>query len=1282
LTKSFGLPQHAGARSTPSPAQRRPGSPVGGHPYYTREQLAARRANVPRPQFPPELPIAAKRGEIARAIASHQVVVVCGETGSGKTTQLPKICLELGRGVEGLIGHTQPRRIAARATAARIAYELKTELGQAVGFKIRFTDRTSPSSYIKLMTDGIVLAETQGDPELRQYDTLIIDEAHERSLNIDFLLGYVKQLLPRRPDLKLIITSATLDAERFSKHFGDAPVIEVSGRLYPVEVRYRPPARDTDDEIDLDEAIVDGVDECARAGPGDVLVFLPGEREIREAAEALRKHHPPATEILPLYARLSASEQERVFKPHGGRRIVLATNVAETSLTVPGIRYVVDPGLARVKRYSYRNKVEQLQVERISQAAAKQRAGRCGRVAAGVCVRLYDEEDFGKRPAFTEPEILRSSLAAVILRMKSLGLGAVEAFPFIDPPAARAIADGYAALQELGAVDEKHELTETGWQLARLPVDPRIGRMVLAAKEEGSLPEVLVIAAALAVQDPRERPIDRAQAADEAQKKFADDKSDFLSYLKLWKFFDQGLHRESNRKLQRACREHFLSFNRMREWRDIHTQLKELVGELGWKVGEAQPDSGQYARVHRALLSGLLGNVGLKTEEGTTGERKGSPVAPYLGARGIKFWIHPGSALVKKAPRWVVAAELTETTRLFARCVAGIEPEWLERIGAHLLKRSQSEPHWEKKRAEVVALERGTLYGLPVYANRRVSYGPIDPVVSRKLFIRQALVDGDWETRAPFFLHNRRLVREIETLEHKARRPDVLVDDELIYAFYASLVPEGIYNGAAFDAWRERAERANPKLLFLKREDLMRHEAAGITTELFPHQLEMAGRTFALEYLHDPGGPRDGVTMTVPLIALNQVGAARCEWLVPGLLKEKVQRLAKSLPQKMRHQLGLLPEFAGEFVAAVRAGDTPLAEAIARYARESRSVAVALDGFRPETLPAHLAMNFRVVDEHGRQLAMGRNLAQLRAELGDRAGEQFATVAGATAALARLTDWSFGELEEMMEITRGSQTLVGYPALVDRGESVDLEVFDSPEKARARHRAGLWRLFMLRLKEQAKYIEKSLPGLQSMALQFAVLGDASELRNQLIAAAFDRACLAEPLPRTRAAFVQRADEARSRVALIAQELARLVGTILGEYQALAKKLQAAKAFPEAVRDIEAQVARLMPKDFIVATPWERLQRLPVYLQAASIRLDKLRAEPARDRRAAAELAPLEAQWLREEARQRKSGGVDLRLEQFRWLLEELRVQLFAQQLKVPVPVSAKRLAKLWQTLGQ
>ena len=1238
---------------------------------FSPAEIEQRRALVPRPEFPPELPICARREEIAKAISAHQVVIVCGETGSGKTTQLPKICLDLGRGIQGLIGHTQPRRIAARATASRIAQELKTELGGAVGYKIRFTDKVGPRSYIKIMTDGILLAETQGDRELRQYDTLIIDEAHERSLNIDFLLGYVKQLLPRRPDLKLVITSATIDAERFSKHFEvngkAAPVIEVSGRLYPVEVRYHP-VESEDDDYDLNEAISDAADELARQGEGDVLVFLPGEREIREAAEALRKHHPPHTEILPLFARLSAEEQERIFKPHVGRRIVLATNVAETSLTVPGIRYVVDAGLARIKRYSYRNKVEQLRVENVSQASAKQRAGRCGRVASGICVRLYAEEEFKSRPAFTDPEVLRSSLANVILRMKSLGLGTVEEFPFIDPPASKAIQDGYALLAELGAVDEANELTETGKQLARMPVDPRIGRMVLAAKSENALREVLVIAAGLSVQDPRQRPSERAAAADEAQKRFDDEKSDFLSWIKLWNFFEEALaQRKSSRRLHEACREHFLSFNRMREWRDIHGQLKELVVELGWRISETPAN---YEQVHRALLAGLLGNVGTKTEDGN-----------YLGARGIRFWIHPGSGVRRKAGRWVMAAELTETTRLYARCVATVEPEWLESVGTHLVKRHQYEPHWEKQPARVAAFERATLYGLVLYAKRRVHYGPMDPVESRKIFIRQALVEGDYDTRAPFFSHNRRLVQEIEQLEHKSRRPDVLVDDELICAFYESLVPEGIYNGADFDRWRREAENGNPKLLFLKREDLMRHEAAGITTVQFPHALEMAGRSFAIEYHHEPGSPRDGVTLTVPLLALNQVDAVRCDWLVPGLAREKVTRLAKSLPQKLRHQLGPLHEFVDAFLRGSEHADAPPAEAIARYARRELNLAVPLDVFRPETLPAHLSMNFRIIDEHGRQLATGRNLAQLRAELGQRAGEQFAELARSDAPAAKVTAWDFGDLEQVMEIRRGSQTLIGYPGLVDRGDSVSLEVFDSADKARETHRSGLRRLFMLQLKEQARYIEKNLPGLRAMALQFAAFGDTSELNEQLLAAAFDRACMQEPWPRSRAEFERRRDEARSRVTLLAQEIARLAGTILAEHAALQKKLQqASKAFPEPCRDIRESTTRLLSKRFIEQTPYERLQHFPRYLKAAGLRLDKLRADPGRDTRLASEFAPLCAQWLREQATQAKSGSRDPQLEQFRWLLEELRVQLFAQELKTFVPVSVKRLSKMWQTI--
>jgi len=1235
---------------------------------FSPAEIEQRRALAPRPEFPPELPICARREEIAKAISSHQVVIVCGETGSGKTTQLPKICLDLGRGINGLIGHTQPRRIAARATATRVAQELKTELGGAVGYKIRFTDRVGPRSYIKIMTDGILLAETQGDRELRQYDTLIIDEAHERSLNIDFLLGYVKQLLPRRPELKLVITSATIDAERFSKHFDAAPVIEVSGRLYPVEVRYRP-VESEDDDYDLNEAISDAAEELAREGEGDVLVFLPGEREIREAAETLRKHHPPHTEILPLFGRLSAEEQERIFKAHGGRRIVLATNVAETSLTVPGIRYVVDTGLARIKRYSYRSKVEQLRVENISQASAKQRAGRCGRVAKGVCVRLYAEDEFNSRPAFTDPEVLRSSLANVILRMKSLALGTVEEFPFIDPPASKAIQDGYALLAELGAVDEANELTEIGRQLAKLPVDPRIGRMVLAAKSENALGEVLVIAAALSVQDPRQRPSERAAAADEAQKRFNDEKSDFLSWLKLWKFFEEALeHRKSSRKLHEACREHFLSFNRLREWRDIHGQLKELVVELGWRISETPAT---YQQVHQALLAGLLGNVGMKTEEGN-----------YLGARGIRFWIHPGSGVRRKAGRWVMAAELTETTRLYARCVATVEPEWLESIGAHLVKRHRYEPHWEKQAARVAAFERGTLYGLLLYAKRRVHYGPTDPVESRKIFIRQALVEGDYETRAPFYAHNRRLVREIEQLEHKSRRPDVLVDDELIHAFYESLVPEGIHNGADFDDWRREAEAKNPKLLFLKREDLMRHEAAGITTEQFPHRLEMAGRSFTLEYHHEPGSPRDGVTLGVPLLALNQVDAARCDWLVPGLAREKITRLAKSLPQKLRHPFGPLPEFVDAFLRANESADVPLAQAIARYARRELNLAVPLDAFRQEMLPAHLSMNFLVMDEHGRQLGIGRNLAQLRAELGQKAGEQFSELAKADTPAAKFTAWDFGDLEEVMEVRRGSQTLIGYPGLVDHGDSVSLEVFDSADRAREAQHAGLRRLFMLQLKEQARHIEKNLPGSQAMAMQFAALGDAAELKGQLLTASFDRACMREPWPRIRAEFDRRREEARSRVTLLAQEIARLVGAILNEHAALQKKLQQmSKAFPDPCRDIQESVARLMSGRFIEQTPYERLQHFPRYLKAAGLRLDKLRADARRDARLAAEFAPLFAQWQRERVKQAKSGAPDPRLEQFRWLLEELRVQLFAQELKTPVPVSVKRLTRMWQTMN-
>jgi ATP-dependent helicase HrpA len=1236
----------------------------------------ARRAGLPALSYDEALPVNLRRAEIGETILKHQVVVICGETGSGKTTQLPKICLEIGRGLNGLIGHTQPRRIAARATATRISQELKSELGRHVGFKIRFTDKVTPSSYIKLMTDGILLAETQTDPLLRQYDTILIDEAHERSLNIDFLLGYLKQLLPKRRDLKLIVTSATLDAERFSKHFAmdanPAPVIEVSGRLYPIETRFRPWEEKKDS--DLNDAIVDAVDEAHRAGPGDVLVFLPGEREIREAAEALRKHHPPGLEVLPLFARQSAPEQARVFSAHQGRRVVLATNVAETSLTVPGIRYVIDSGLARVKRYSHRNKVEQLQVEPISRAAASQRAGRCGRVSAGVCFKLYDEEDFNKRPAYTEPEILRSSLAGVILRMKSLHLGDVEDFPFLEAPLPRMIADGYQLLAELGAIDEtSKELTKVGFELAKLPLDPKIGRMILAAREHNCLREVLVIAAALGTQDPRDRPQEHAAAADQAHAKWKDEKSEFLSYLKLWAAGDEIWKHETSNKQRQWCRQNFVNWLRLREWRDVHGQLMTLCHEHGWKENQI-PAS--YEAIHKALLTGLLGHVGLVSEEDKN----------YLGARGIRFYIHPGSSLVKKAGRWIVAAELVETSRLFARCIAKIEPEWLEQVGAHLIRKHVYEPHWEKGPGQVVAWERVTLHGLMIHAKRRVHYGPTDPKLAREILIRQALVEGqvgeDWARKWRFFQHNAKLMKEIQALEHKSRRPDVLVDDELIHAFYDARIPEGIITLAAFDHWRREAEAGNAKLLCLEKEQLMRHEAAGITTDAFPPALAHRGRSFKLGYHHDPGAADDGVTLDLPLAALNQLPANRCEWLVPGLLKEKVLALLKTLQQKYRHRLQPLDEFASNFCDMEHDIDEPLVRALTRAAEEHLAMKLPLDAFRTGELRPHLFMNFRLTDEHGGTLAISRNLAELRADYRDRVEQAYAeaevTHEVAAGDLSGITAWSFGALPELMEVNVGAGTTVGFPALVDMGESVRLTAFDTEEKARAEHRRGMARLFALQLAAQVKAVEK-LPGLRELALQFMALGTEKELREQLVAVTLERTCLMDPLPAEDAAFATRREAARGRILLVAQEILRLLVTVLAEHSVLVKKLAGMqKAFPLAAADIGTQLAELMPKRFIVLTPFERLQHYPRYLKATSLRLDKARSDPARDARLMADWQALGKPWERERNAMLKSGQAgDAFLDEFRWLLEELRVALFAQELKTSSPVSVKRLQKMW-----
>jgi ATP-dependent helicase HrpA len=1305
-------------------------------------------------EFPEGLPVSARRDEIMAAMDQHQVIIVCGETGSGKTTQLPKIALMLGRGKLNakpgerarMIGHTQPRRIAASSVAKRIAEELKTPLGEVVGFKVRFQDRLSKNASVKLMTDGILLAETQTDPLLQAYDTIIIDEAHERSLNIDFLLGYLRQILPRRLDLKIVVTSATIDADRFAKHFasrqGPAPVIMVSGRTFPVEQRYRPFEESRD--YGLNEAMADAVDELWQGGAGgDILIFLPGEREIREAADHLRKHlaHQPLTrnaEVLPLFARLSQAEQDRIFEASNGRRIVLATNVAETSLTVPGIRYVIDAGTARVKRYSLRSKVEQLMVEPISQAAANQRAGRCGRVANGICIRLYDDKDFAGRPRFTDPEILRSSLAGVILRMKSLHLGVVEDFPFIEAPSKRAITDGYQLLAELGAVDDDNELTPIGQELARLPLDPRVGRMILEARHRNALDEVLVIASAMSVQDVRDRPMDAQAQADQQHAKFDDDKSEFTGYLKLWKWIhdarggpsksigvrsqlnapaqEASQHKLSNRQYEQLLRQNFINIRRVREWRDTHTQLLTVVSEHKWRIN-TQPAS--YEQLHLSMLAGLLGNVGYKLEDEEA----------YLGARGIKFHKHPGAHLSKKPGRWIVVAELVETTRLFGRGIAAIEPQWLEQVGAHLLRKQVLDPHWEKKSAEVVALERATLYGLVVYSGRRTAYSRVDLHGARDIFIREALVGEQWETKLPFLAANHKMIAKVEELEHKSRRQDVLVDDELIYAFYDQQIPPEVCSGRLLEDWYRHEIVKQPRLLLLSREELMRHEAAGITTQAFPKHIRLGGTDCQATYLHEPGDARDGITVTVPLFVLNQVSEDRCEWLVPGLLKDKIQALLKSLPQRPRSRFVPLPESATRLAAELSVpelfGSGSLTDVLLKKARDETSLDIKRTDFKHEMLSPHLFMNLCVVDEHGRQLGMGRNLGALKGELGAKARGAFQALAqlkvaavdaspqsviasearqssqhapasakvGSTVIASearqssqrtpttpqRYTTWTFGELPELMEISKGGQTLIGFPALVDVQDAVTIEVFDEPEVAASKNRAGLRRLFALQIKDALKYLEKNIPDLQKMAVAYMPLGTADELKTQIIDVALDRAFLLDPLPNDEITFKRRIEEGRGRLTLIANEVARLAGTILLEFGAATRKNKDTKNAPDATADCTQQLQRLMPKNFMAATPWPQLQHCARYLKAVTLRLDKYRADPARDAQRLAELRPQEQRYWRLVAE--RKGAQDARMLEFRWLLEELRVSFFAQELRTPQPVSIKRLEKAWGQLN-
>ena len=1242
-----------------------------------------RRSQLPIPAFPAELPITERWEEIAGLIEAHQVIILCGETGSGKSTQLPKICLALGRGVFGRIGHTQPRRIAARSLASRISEELGRELGTSVGYKVRFHDRVSPETHVKLMTDGMLLAEVQQDRLLVNYDTLILDEAHERSLNIDFLLGYLKNILPRRPDLKLIITSATIDPERFSRHFDDAPIINVSGRTFPVEVHYRPPGEEGGGERDepLQDAILDAVDDLSRSGRGDILVFLSGEREIRETAEHLRKHKLHLTEILPLYARLGRSEQTRIFHPSGNRRIILSTNVAETSLTVPGIHYVIDPGFARISRYSHRSKVQRLPVEAVSQASANQRKGRCGRVAEGICIRLYSEEDFLSRGDYTEPEIQRTNLASVILQMKILGFGEIETFPFIDPPDKRLIKDGYRVLEEIGAIGGDLRVTGMGRQLARLPVDPRIGRMLLEAAHTHCLEEVLVIAAALSIQDPRERPLEKQQAADEAHQPFTDEQSDFIRHLKLWRYLGEQRRHLSRRKFQHLCRDGYLSWTRVQEWRDIHHQLRGQMHEMGYKENQAEAG---YEEIHKAILSGLLSNIGFRAS-GRDRE--------YQGARGSRFMVFPGSGLFRKQPKWVMAAELVETSRLYARTVAIIKPEWIEKAAAHLVKKGYSEPHWERDHGQVAAYVRINLFGLTLIPRRKVNYGPIEPEVSREIFIRSALVDGDFKTRAPFWRHNRELIEYVEHLEHKSRRRDLLVDEEVIYEYYHRRIPEGIYSTPQFDQWLRGETRSNPKLLHMRQDDLIRERLEAVSDGQFPDRMDVNGTPLPLDYRFEPGHGADGVTLKIPLPMMNQVSAARCDWLVPGLLRERIVALLRSLPKQLRRAFVPIPEVADACLRSMQPSDTPLIRALGEQLKVMTGVHVPEDAWREESLPDYLKMHYLVVDEKGQRLDASRDLVSLQKRLGGQGDRGYRKHTDTGFDREGITRWDFGPLPESIEIRRGGIALKGYPALVDKKDSAALRVLDSAENARRAHRAGLRRLFMLAMSKDVRYLRRNLTGLEPMRLQYSKAAAAPpgltdetgpDLENQLVVLILDLTFI-EGMPPVRdsGAFEQRISERKGRLMDQTKEALGLVRDVLEGYQEVRKLLSGITQvnWKGSVSDISQQLDRLVYQGFLAHTPYPQLRHIPRYLKALKMRLEKLGYAAPRDRQLTQELHPLYSRWREWDEKCRTDGRVDERIEELRWHLEELRVSLFAQELGTAYPVSLKRVEKRWKELG-
>ncbi|MET7344254.1 ATP-dependent RNA helicase HrpA [Streptomyces sp. NPDC087866] len=1247
-------------------------------------RLTQRAGRAPAVTYPEQLPVSQKKDEILEAIRDHQVVIVAGETGSGKTTQIPKICMELGRGVRGMIGHTQPRRIAARTVAERIADELDTPLGEAVGWKVRFTDQVNPdSTFVKLMTDGILLAEIQTDRELLAYDTIIIDEAHERSLNIDFLLGYLARLLPRRPDLKIVVTSATIDPERFSRHFGEAPIIEVSGRTYPVEVRYRPllegAAEDTEDsDRDQITAICDAVDELQSEGPGDVLVFLSGEREIRDTADALGKRNLRHTEVLPLYARLSHAEQHRVFQRHTGRRIVLATNVAETSLTVPGIKYVIDPGTARISRYSHRTKVQRLPIERISQASANQRKGRCGRTSDGICIRLYSEDDFLTRPEFTDAEILRTNLASVILQMTAAGLGDIEKFPFIDPPDHRNIRDGVQLLQELGALDAaekdpKKRLTPLGRKLSQLPVDPRLARMVVEADRNGCVREVMVIAAALSIQDPRERPSDKQTQADQQHARFKDETSDFLAFLNLWRYIREQQKERGSSSFRRMCKQEYLNFLRIREWQDIYAQLRTVAKQMGIELNE---DDAPEQSVHTSLLAGLLSHIGLKDTEKNE----------YLGARSAKFAIFPGSALFKKQPRFVMSAELVETSRLWARVNARVEPEWIEPVAQHLLKRTYSEPHWEKDQAAVMAYERVTLYGVPIVAQRKINFGRIDQETSRDLFIRNALVEGDWRTHHQFFHDNRKLLGEVEELEHRARRRDILVDDETLFDFYDQRIPEHIVSGAHFDSWWKHKRRDEPDALDFERSMLINEKAGAVTKDDYPDSWRQGKLKFRVTYQFEPGADADGVTVHIPLQVLNQVTSEGFDWQIPGLREEVVTELIRSLPKPIRRHYVPAPNYADKFLDRAVPLQEPLPVTLARELQRMVGVPVTADDFDLSRVPDHLKITFRITDERRRRVAEDKDLEALKLQLRPKARQALSKAAAATAGpsgesieRSGLKDWTIGTLNKVFETRRAGQPVKAYPALVDQGETVAVRLFDTEaEQAQAMWR-GTRKLILLNIPvNPAKFASDKLTNQQKLALSRNPHGSIQALFDDCATAAADRLIAAHGGPAwDEASFRTLYDKVRADLVDLTVRTIGQVQQILAAWQACERRLKATNSLVliNNVTDVRDHLARLMPPGFVTATGLRRLPDLMRYLVAEDRRLQQMPTNVQRDTTRMEKVHEMQDEyaWLLEQLP--KGRPVPQEVLDIRWMIEELRVSYFAHALGTAFPVSDKRIVK-------